>query len=255
MYSQSPPLDSNQWFVCSRPNPKAETRLFFFPYAGGGPAVFGKWGNEFPSDIEAWTVHYPGRGSRYNEPPIKELVVLVEGILQAIKPLLDKPFTFFGHSLGGLIAFELARTLHQNNLPQPIALFISACGAPHIPDPYLPIHNLPDAQFLTSLKELNGIPAELLDQSDVMQLLMPTLRADFELIETYQFTITSPLDCPIVAFGGLNDPRVSRERIEGWAAHTSSRFGSKSFPGDHFFVNTAKESVIAEILSALDSTK
>jgi medium-chain acyl-[acyl-carrier-protein] hydrolase len=243
---------SDQWFVCPQPNPHAETRLFFFPYAGGGPAVFSKWSNNLPSNIEARLAHYPGRGSRYNEPAIKELAVLVERIFQAIQPLLDKPFVFFGHSLGGLVAFELARTLRQNNLPQPTTLFISACGAPHLADPHQPLHNLPDAQFLASLKELNGIPAELLNQPEVMQLLMPTLRADFEVIETYQFIKTSPLDCPIIVFGGLNDPRVSRERLEGWAMHTNSHFESKYFPGDHFFMNTAKESVIAEILSVLD---
>ncbi|MBL8100974.1 MAG: thioesterase [Anaerolineales bacterium] len=255
MHSPSSSLNSNQWFVCPQPNPKAETRLFFFPYAGGGPAVFNKWAVDLPANIEARIAHYPGRGSRYNEPPIKELAVLVEKIFQTIQPLLDKPFAFFGHSLGGLVAFELARTLHQNNLPQPTALFISACDAPHILDHHLLLHNLPDAQFLTSLKELNGIPAELLNQPDVMQLLMPTLRADFELIETYRFAMTSPLNCPVLVFGGLDDPRVSRERLEGWAIHANAHFELKYFPGDHFFIHTARKSVIAEILSVLDSTK
>ena len=252
MNLQSSSVNSDRWFVCPQPNPAAETRLFFFPYAGGGPAAFGKWCREFPSDNEAWVAHYPGRGSRFNEAPIRELADLVERIHQALQPLLDIPFAFFGHSLGGLVAFELARTLHQNHLPQPITLFVSACGAPHIPDPHPAIHDLPDAEFLTSLKELNGIPSEVLHQPDAMQVLLPILRADFELIETYRFTTVSLLNSPIIAFGGLDDNRVSRERLEGWALHTNSRFESHYFPGDHFFINSEKESITESITKEIN---
>jgi len=244
-------VNSNQWFACPKPNPKAETRLFFFPYAGGAPSAFHKWCKELPDNIEALIVHYPGRGSRYKEPPIKELSILVENIYQAIQPFLDKPFAFFGHSMGGIIAFELAQVLKQNNSPQPIALFMSACGVPHIPNPNQPIHSLSDIEFLQSVKDLNGTPSEILDQPELMQLLLPTLRADFELIETYQFASTSPINCPIFAFGGLDDPRVSRERIEAWAIHTNSHFEANFFEGDHFFINAAKESVTQQILSSL----
>lgn len=244
-------MNSNLWFVCPQPNPQAETRLFFFPYAGAGPSVFHQWCKKLPDTIEAHIVHYPGRGSRYNEPPIKKLPVLVENIYQAIQPLLDKPFAFFGHSMGGMIAFELARVLSQNNSPQPLVLFISACGAPHIPNPNQPIHSLSDIEFLQSLKDLNGTPSEILEKPELMQLLLPTLRADFELIETYQFASASPIDCPIFAFGALDDPRVSRERIEAWYIHTSSNFEAKFFEGDHFFINTARETITHQILSSL----
>lgn len=244
-------MNSNQWFVCPQPNPKAETRLFLFPYAGGGPPAFTTWCKEFPDTIEVWIVHYPARGSRYKEAPVKELSVLVEQIHQAIQVLIHKPFAFFGHSMGGMVAFDLVRTLRQKNSLQPVTLFISACGAPHIPRPHKPMHALPDEEFLKALKDLNGIPAEVLNHPDLMKLLLPTLRADFELFETYHFASASPLDCPIVAFGGLDDPRVSRERIEGWSLHTSSNFKSRFFDGDHFFINTAKKPVIAEIRSSL----
>ncbi len=240
--------NSNNWFVCPQANPKAETRLFLFPYAGGGPAVFGKWPAELPDNVETWIAHYPGRGSRYKEPPINRLNLLVEGLIQAIQPLLNKPIVFFGHSLGGLVGFELAQHLRRKSLPQPELLFISACGAPHLPDPHPPIHSLPDAEFLQSLKQLNGIPSELLRQPEAMQLLLPTLRADFEAIESYQHSPNeSPLHCPIIAFGGLADPRVSRKHLEGWAAHTNSHFSSQYFSGDHFFINASKEAVIAAI--------
>jgi len=223
-------------------------RLFIFPYAGGSPAAFWNWAAVFPENIETLIVHYPGRGSRYNEPPIKQISTLVDELSQAIQPFLEVPFVFFGHSLGGLVAFELFRTLRQNNLPQPNALIVSACGAPQLPDPHPPIHSLPEVEFLKALQEFNGIPAEVLGHQDLMDLLLPTLRADFEVFEGYHYKPNElPLDCPIFAFGGDNDSRVNRELLEGWAAQTNSTFRSKYFPGDHFFINNKKDAVIQSI--------
>ena len=246
------PSNSNQWFVCPRIKPDEETRLFLFPYAGGGPASFSKWSAELPDNIEIWIAHYPGRGSRHAEPPITSLTELVDGLIQAIQPLLDKPFAFFGHSLGGLIAFELTRRLRQRNLPQPGILFVSACGSPHIPDPHPPIHRSPEPEFLKSLQQLNGIPSELLHQPDVMELVLPILRADFQAMENYEYISDAPLDCYISAFAGLNDRRLSQEGLEGWALHTRAGFKTQYFPGDHFFINTARESVIASVIRELE---
>lgn len=244
-------MNSDPWFACPQPNPTAETRLFIFPYAGGGPSAFHQWRKEFPDTIETQIIHYPGRGSRHNDPPIKKLSVMIEEIVKAIQPLLDKPFTFFGHSLGGLIAFELTRSLRRLNLPRPTQLFISACAAPHLPNPNPLIHTLPDDKFLESLKALNGIPSEVLQHPELLQLLLPILRADFELVETYQFESAPPLDPPIAAFGGLADPRVSREQLEGWAVHTTSNFESKFFDGNHFFINSPNGVVIRSIVAKL----
>jgi medium-chain acyl-[acyl-carrier-protein] hydrolase len=240
---------ANKWLVCPKPNPAAGSRLFIFPYAGGGPAAFSTWS---AARFETWTAHYPGRGSRFNEPPLKDLDSLVEGLAQALQPRLDKPFIFFGHSLGGLIAFELARRLRRHNLPQPKTLFVSACGAPHIRDPHPPIHALPDAEFLDVMKKLDGIPTEILNHPEALRLLLPIVRADFEAVEMYRFDPhPPPLDVPIIAFGGLNDPRVSRERVEGWASLTISAFRSHFFPGDHFFIHTARETIIESITAGL----
>jgi medium-chain acyl-[acyl-carrier-protein] hydrolase len=246
---------SKNWFVCPQANPAAETRLFLFPYAGGGLAVLHDWSVSLPNHLEAWIAHYPGRGSRHYEPPMKQISTFVEGLSQAIQPLLIKPFAFFGHSLGGLVAFELTRHLHRNNLTQPQILFVSACSAPHLPDLHAPIHVLPNSDFVKSLQQLNGIPSELLNQEEVMQLYLPILRADFEAMESYVYTTdNSPLRCPIVAFGGLDDPRVGRERIEGWGLHTNSGFRSQYFSGDHFFINTARDLVLASILAEVTSS-
>jgi surfactin synthase thioesterase subunit len=220
-----------------------------FPYAGGSPAAFNKW---TANKVETYIAHYPGRGSRFNEPSIKRIGTLIENLLPVIQPLLDKPFALFGHSMGGLIAFELARGLRKRNLPQPKVLFLSACAAPHIPDPNPPIHALPDNEFLEALKEFNGVPSEILNQSEALKIFLPILRADFEAVETYRFDSSEPpLDIPIVAFGGLDDPRVSREQLEGWAKQTVSGFESQLFPGDHFFINRFRNAILESIMADL----
>lgn len=242
-------MTSTKWFACPQPNPSAEGRLFIFPYAGGSPAAFSKW---TAGNIETHIAHYPGRGSRFNEPAIKRLDLLVENLSREIQPLLDKPFALFGHSMGGLIAFELARSLRRLSLPRPTRLFISACGAPHLPDPNPPIHSLPDDEFLEALKKFNGIPAEILNQPEALALLLPILRADFEAVETYRFDSNEPpLDIPITAFGGLDDERVRREGLEGWASRTGSRFEAHFFPGGHFFINDAKDEIVQSIAAEI----
>jgi len=240
-------LPSNKWFVRPLPNEKAEIRLFLFPYAGGGPTVFGKWLTEFDTHIEALIVHYPGRGARHNEAPINRINTLVEKLAQTIQPLLDKPFAFFGHSFGGLIAYELAKQI------QPQALFISGCGAHHLPNPHPPIHHLPDSEFIQSLQKLNGIPNEITDNSELIDILLPMLLADFEAFESYSPN-SHQLSCPIIAFGGLDDPRVSQEQLEGWETLTTASFRSQYFSGDHFFINTNKAGIISSINSELTST-
>jgi surfactin synthase thioesterase subunit len=241
------------WFIKPRPNPEAKTLLFFFPYAGGGPAVFNRWFAGLGNDIEGCVAHLPGRGSRHLEPAYNRLIPLLETLSQAIQPLLDRPYAFFGHSFGALTAFELTRHLRRCDVPQPIALFVSGCRAPQLPALHPPIHALPHMKFLKALKEFNRISPELLGQPEVMDLLLPAWRADFEALETYVYAAEPPLNCRIVAFGGADDPRVSREPLEAWATQTDSTFRSEYFHGDHFFIDTARESVVASITRELAS--
>jgi len=194
--------------------------------------------------LDVYIAHYPGRGSRFKEPPIRHMQVLVDSLLRAIRPLLDKPFAFLGHSFGGLVAFELAREI------QPQVLFISGCEAPHIPNPHPLIHDLPDGEFMETLQKFKGTPAQVADHSELMRLLLPMLRADFEAVENYRPN-SHQLSCPIIAFGGLEDSHVRREHLEGWASHTNAGFKSQFFPGDHFFINTEYDSIIASIKTEL----
>ncbi|ASC71013.1 Linear gramicidin dehydrogenase LgrE [Halomicronema hongdechloris C2206] len=229
----------NSWITCPCPNPQATLRLFCFPYAGGGALTFRGWEAHLPATVELCPIELPGRGMRLREPPFDRLAPLAEAIVEALLPCLDKPFAFFGHSMGALLSFEVARRLRRLQR-QPGQLFISGRRAPQWPDPDPPIHALPEAEFIAELRRLNGTPAAVLENRELMQLLLPTLRADFAVLETYGYEPAPPLNCPIAAFGGLQDPDVTCEMLEAWRQQTCSGFSLQMLPGDHFFLHAAQ---------------
>jgi medium-chain acyl-[acyl-carrier-protein] hydrolase len=238
----------DSWIACRKPNPQARLRLFCFPYAGTGASIFRTWSDGLPADVEVCPVQFPGRGTRLMETPFTQLSPLVDALAQALVPLLDKPFAFFGHSLGALVGFELARQLRRQSGAQPVRLFVSADRAPQIPHRERPIHALPEGEFLVELRRLNGIPGKVLEEAELMQIMLPVLRADFAVYETYVHSTESPLNCPISTFGGLQDHRVSRGDLEAWRDQTSGSFSLRMFPGDHFFWNTIQP-LLLEVLS------
>jgi len=231
---------AGEWIVFQRPNPVARVRLFCFPYAGGSASMFRSWAEEAPPEVEVCAIQPPGRENRWREPRLTVLPEFLLSLAQSILPHLKLPFAFFGHSLGALIAFELARLLRRQGDPQPLCLFVSGRRAPHLPDPRPSTHQLPDGEFIDSIRRLGGTPEELLQNSEVTQLFLPTLRADFALNETYTYRVDEPLECPIFAFGGAEDPEAGRDEVAAWDAHTSASFSTRMFPGDHFFVNSSR---------------
>ena len=238
----------DSWIACRTPNPQARLRLFCFPYAGAGASIFRTWSDGLPADVEVCPVQIPGRGTRLMETPFTQLAPMVEALAQTIGPLLDKPFAFFGHSLGALVGFELARELRRQSGVQPVRLFVSADRAPQIPHRDRPIHALPEGEFLAELRRLNGIPGKVLEEVELMQIILPVLRADFAIYETYVYSTEPPLNCPISTFGGLQDCRVSRGDLEAWRDQTSGSFSLRMFPGDHFFWNTTQP-LLLQVLS------
>jgi medium-chain acyl-[acyl-carrier-protein] hydrolase len=164
---------------------------------------------------------------------------LVEALAGALRRYLDRPFAFFGHSMGALVAFELCRRLQREECGRPICLLASGCGAPHVRSAHSAIHALPAAQFSQELRRLNGTPAAVLDDNELMELVLPTLRADFRLCETYEYLSGPPLACPIVALGGLGDDTVSRQDLDAWREQTTGRFRARLLPGDHFFLHSS----------------
>lgn len=240
-------VNAHLWITRPRPNPQAQLRLFCFPYAGGGASVFYQWLSELPWYIETCPVQLPGRENRLREPPIAQLELIVQALAQAIPPYLDMPFAFFGHSLGALTSFELARRLD----PGPLHVFISAHRAPHMPNSSLPIRHLPDAEFIQQLACLKGIPQEVAQNSELLEICLPVLRADLTAYETYKYTARAPLNCPISAFGGVEDREVSREQLEAWREQTHAAFALRMFPGDHFFINSHQTLVLKAISQSL----
>jgi medium-chain acyl-[acyl-carrier-protein] hydrolase len=150
--------------------------------------------------------------------------------------------------MGGLVSFELARLLRKNYGKSPVHLFVSGHRAPQVPDPDPPIHALPELEFLEELRRLNGTPEVVLENTELMQLLLPALRADFAVIETYAYKPESPLDCPITAFGGLQDPKVSYDDLKVWQEQTNAAFSLHMLPGDHFFLQSAQP-LLLQLLS------
>jgi medium-chain acyl-[acyl-carrier-protein] hydrolase len=241
----------NSWVTCPRPNPQAKLRLFCFHYAGGGALSFRTWLDRLPPYVEVRPIELPGRGIRLLEPPFTRIEPLIQAMENALLPALDRPFAFFGHSMGAIVSFELARLLRENNHLSPLQLFVSGRRAPQIPDSDLPIHALPEPEFLKELRRYNGTSEEVLNNTELMQLLLPTLRADFAVLETYIYAPAPPLDCPITAFGGLQDWKASREDLEAWREQTNAAFSLQMFPGDHFFLYSSETLLLQAISQEL----
>ena len=243
----------SNWLTCPKPNPRATIRLFCFPYAGGRASVFRTWPDELPAEIEFYAIELPSRGKRIKEPPITRMEPLVRAIAGAIESLSDKPFCFFGHSMGALTSFELARLLRRDGRPQPLHLFVSGSAAPQIKDAHPVTFDLPEPEFLDVLRRLNGTPREVLENDELLQLMLPTLRADFELLQVYEYEDEPPFRFPITAFDGLQDKEVSREDLEGWRVQTTATFILRNFPGDHFFLHTDRSRVLWAMSQELSS--
>ena len=242
--------------LSARTNPRAGTpalRLFCFPYAGGGAQVFRAWPGELPPWVEVCAVQPPGRGARMSEPPYKRMTELVPALADALAPALDVPFSFFGHGLGALVAFETARRLREERGVEPALLAVSAQRAPQLPRTEPPAYDLPDDEFVELLRRLRGTPDEVLAHPELLNLMLPILRADFELAETYAYAPAAPLACPVVAFGGLADHRVRREELEAWREQTGARFMLRMFTGvgDHFFINEHRALLLRSLAQEL----
>jgi surfactin synthase thioesterase subunit len=236
------------WFQNIHVRGRVDLKLFCFPYAGGTASIFRSWVNLLPSAIHVIPVELPGRGARLSESPYISLPSLVEDLAEAILPHLDRPFAFFGHSMGAVIGFELARYLRQAHGREPYALFASGRRAPHVPDTDPLTYNLPHDEFIEELRRIDGTPSEVLEHAELMELMLPLLRADFQLIQTYKYLEGDPLRCSIFAYCGSQDEEENRELMSKWQEQTVSRFKLHVLPGDHFFLRPA-QGLLLELLA------
>lgn len=244
-------MQKTKWIVRPRPNAQARLRLITFPYAGGGASLFRQWQQELPSSIEVCAVQLPGRENRFNEPALSDLPTMIEALVPEILPLLNLPFAFFGHSMGALISYELSCALRREYRRNPAWFFASGRRAPHAPGSSFPMHQLPDDLFLRLVLTADT-PAQMAQADPTLsRLMLPVLRADLTLCETYVCGSAPPLDCPITAFGGVSDPRVGYDELMAWSQYTRGKFATRLFPGDHFFLQRAQSALLQVIANDL----
>jgi surfactin synthase thioesterase subunit len=239
------------WIAYRRPRVGARLRLFCFHYAGAGASVFRGWADELPQEIDISLVQLPGRESRFREPPFNDMESLIAALGQALAPYFDMPFAFFGHSMGALIGFELTRRLHRAGTPAPAHLFVSGRRAPQLPSPIPPMHNLPQDELVERLREFEGMPAELLQHEELLECLLPIIRADFMMCETYRYAEEEPLDCPLTVFGGADDVHVNPTELAAWGRHTRRPCKLLILPGNHFFLHEHRQQLLGAIAKDL----
>jgi medium-chain acyl-[acyl-carrier-protein] hydrolase len=242
----------NEWFVRFSGTDEAPLRLICFPHAGGTAWSFSHWSKFLPTSLELFGVQLPGHGSRVRESPIDAFGVVVGQLRNAIPPALTKPYAFFGHSMGALIAFELARRLHLEGLPPPAHLFVSGRRAPQFSGVELPDPAAPDDMLIDAVLRLGGTSPDVLTNQDLMELFLPVLRADLAVCRTYEYITGDPLPCEITAFGGKEDEEGEEEFLNGWQVHSSRGSKIVRFEGDHFYLNGAAPLVCLEIANALN---
>lgn len=242
-------MDNATWF--SPATADAPVRLFCFPFAGGNAAAFQPWRPLLAPAVDLRVALLPGRGARLFEQPLRELDELVAHLAGAVAELADRPFALFGHSLGALLAFEVTRELRRGRRPLPGSLWVAAAEGPRTRLVKHRIHDLPDAELVDALRDYNGSPPELLADEEMMELLMPGLRADFALDEQYVYSEEAPLDLPIHLLCGDRDPYVELPRAAGWARESTRPLHQHRYDGDHFFIHAHQAAITAELVATV----
>jgi medium-chain acyl-[acyl-carrier-protein] hydrolase len=229
----------------------ARMRVFCFPYAGGGPSAFRGWANGI-RDVEFCFVHPPGRENRIREKPFSDMRLLVEALTTELAGWLDRPYALYGHSLGGVVAFEFARAARQLGWREPSHLFVSASRAPHLPARYPKVHHLEDLELLSEVnRRYGGVPLQLMHDPELRQLLVPCLRADLALLETYDYVDAEPLDCQITCFGATGDRMVTEDVLRPWSTHSKRELQLHMVSGGHLFLQSARSTLLDKISAAL----
>jgi surfactin synthase thioesterase subunit len=229
------------------PLPDAPLRLFCFAHAGGGTTMYWPWRSVLAPDVDVRPVLLPGRETRVREDPYRSLDELIDPLCDGLAPYLDRPYAFFGHSFGALVAYEVARRLSAAGRPEPVTLIASGRPAPRLPRWRRRFSDLGDTEFLAEVCALNGTPPQVLQQPGLVRLLLPALRADFEANENYTWRPGPELRCPVSAYTGTDDPAVNRDELLAWREETSGEFTVRVFSGDHFYLADGRPDVLSAV--------
>lgn len=241
---------SSPWLI-SQAKKEPRFRVYCFPYAGGSAGAFMPWQSAVPADVEICAVNLPSRGARWNEPAPQSMESVVQAMVGVLSTQDATPYALLGHSLGACMAFELARACQAQGLAMPQKLFVSGCDAPQVRVPPTELHQLPDDQLIEALQHYNGTPPEVLAHEELMQLVLPVIRADFSIAANYAYRPGPTLDIPITVLCGKQDPHVQAEHVSKWQAETTGACSVHWFDGDHFFIDSARSTVLARINAEL----
>jgi len=225
--------------------PAARCRLLCFPHAGGSSAMFRPWSG-LCSGLEIWTVNLPGRGGRLHETPVSNLDYIVEELAHTVNSMRGMPVALFGHSVGALIAFEVARKQELCRGFEPVHLFVSGCRGPAA-DPLPSWNVLTDDELVDQLQRLGGMTTNRFDDAELIACALPAIRADLEIAENYRHRSGQRLRCPVTALGGLLDPFVSEPQLKAWSAECAGPFSAALFAGGHFFVKESEAGVLRTV--------
>lgn len=241
----------NRWVAAVNAPENGKEQLVCLPFAGGGASFYRRWNPIVPDGVAMFAMQLPGREERMDEPPHHRMEELVQAAIEGLVPALRPPYSLFGHSLGALICYEIVHALRLQGHPMPAHLFVSGATAPHIERTSPPIHELPEDRLIDEITGYGGFAPEILEHPELMELLLPRLRADFALVETYKFQQRDPLPCPITVFAGESDEYVKTDSAAAWQSHTSAEFQFQSFPGGHFFLNDHAPRILKTIAKTM----
>ncbi len=238
-------------WLLHHPAPSHKLRLFCFAYAGGSAVIFRSWQAVLGPKIEVCAIQLPGRGTRMMEPLYNDMQELVPVIAKVIASQNNMPFAFFGHSLGALLSFEVARYCQLQHLPQPVHLIASGSSAPQNRTRSKNLHLMSNEELIKELGKFNGTPPEVLAHRELMEMACPMIRADFSLVENWQYRPMPLLSLPLTVFSGWEDDRVNEDQVNDWKKETTGAFNVKWFEGGHFFINTEAREVQTAVLAQL----
>lgn len=240
----------DRWIRRQTASPAPAVRLFCFHYANGSASMYRGWPDHLPGTVSVEAVQLPGRDNRFREKPYDRMSPLVDDVVDALRSRIDLPYALFGYSMGAQVAFNVAHGLCAAGFPAPLALFVAASPAPSL-QVEVPAWNESDERLLQYMHDMGGLPADILEHPDLLELMLPTLRADLTVVATWPYLKRAALPTAIHAFAGTSDPDATPARMASWSLETTAGFRETILDGGHFFIEKTMPTIVAEVTQYL----